>query len=117
MKNIDFILQPPEASWAYNTYWLYSVLILPESELNRDDLIRAMSLNGIETRPVFYPLHEMPIYKKYAKDNKFPNSKFISDHGICLPSASTAKLDDVIKVIRVLKTSLESLRLFKKTQN
>ena len=117
MKNIDFVLHPPEASWAYNTYWLYSVLILPESELNRDDLIRAMSLNGIETRPVFYPLHEMPIYKKYIKGNKFPNSKFISDHGICLPSASTASLEDVIKVSKVFKNIIESIRLFKKTQN
>ena len=91
--------------------------ILQKIQLNRDDLIRAMSLNGIETRPVFYPLHEMPIYKKYTKGNKFPNSKFISDHGICLPSASTASLEDVNKVSKVFKNIIESIRLFKKTQN
>lgn len=114
LKNIDYVVLPPEASWAYNTYWLYTILLLPESGLKRDDLIRSMALNGIETRAVFHPLHLMPIYEKYKVGKTFPNSEYISQYGICLPSASTSSEKEVFKVTQVFKTTLESLFLSKR---
>ena len=46
-------------------------------------------MNGIETRPVFYPLHQMPIYQKYSGNGSYPNSCAISECGLSLPSAVT----------------------------
>lgn len=114
LQDLKFVVLPPEASWAYNTYWLYTILLLPECGLKRDDLIRSMALNGIETRGVFYPLHLMPIYEKYTRGNTFSNSKFISENGICLPSASTTTEKEVQKVAQVFKTTLDSLFLSNK---
>lgn len=111
LQNLEYVVLPPEASWAFNTYWLYTILLLPESGLKRDDLIRSMALNGIETRGVFHPLHLMPIYEKYTGGKSFPNSRFISEHGICLPSASTTSEKQVQKVAQVFKTTLDSLFL------
>ena len=105
-RNINHIIQPYEAPWAYNTYWLYTVLISPEFGISRDEIIRFMSFNEIETRPVFFPLHEMPIYKKYTKGNFFPNSKLISEQGLCLPSAYNTSNEDIEKVVNIFKTML-----------
>ena len=77
-------------------------------------MIRSMALNGIETRAVFHPLHLMPIYEKYTGGKSFPNSRFISDYGICLPSASTTSEKEILKVSHVFKTTLESLFLTNK---
>lgn len=111
LSEISDIVLPAEASWAYNTYWLYSVLILPASGINRDELIRSMALNGIETRAVFYPLHNMTIYEKYTNNKSFPNSEYIAQYGICLPSASSTTETEVIKVAEVFKNTLKSFSL------
>ncbi len=108
LNAIENIVLPPEASWAFNTYWLYSLLILPESGLDRDLLIRSMAFNGIETRAVFFPLHAMDIYKKFTHNKSFPISKYISEFGICLPTASTTTEFEVSKVVEVFKTSMRS---------
>jgi perosamine synthetase len=113
LKDIKGIVLPPEASWAFSTYWLYSLLVLPESGLDRDLLIRSMSLNGIETRAIFIPLHAMNIYKQYTCNKTFPISKYISEYGICLPTASTTTDHEVSKVVEVFKTSMRSIVLKK----
>ena len=53
----------------------------------------------METRPVFYPLHIMPPYKKYIKSGvKFPNADYVSQNGLSLPSSVTlsdSELDSI----------------------
>ena len=44
-----------------SSYWLTSILT-EESQI-KDDLSDFLSLSGIETRPLFYPAHTMPMYK------------------------------------------------------
>ena len=39
--------------------------------------------NGIETRPMFTPMHMLPMFESNAS---FPNAKRISETGINLPS-------------------------------
>lgn len=72
-----------EAPNSFNSYWMCSVLI-PESS-QRDELREYLAEAGIETRPLFYPVHEMPIYERYTKE-KFPVAHNISYRGINLPS-------------------------------
>ena len=50
----------------------------------RDPLREHLSDNGIETRPVFYPAHSMPMYAKFFR--RMPNAEFIASCGINLPS-------------------------------
>ena len=44
---------------------------------------------GIELRPTFYSLSEMPPYKKFKKSLNLENSKLLSKNGISLPSSPT----------------------------
>ena len=41
---------------------------------------------GIETRPIFYPIHKMPMYHNPKFEGDYPNADKISKYGISLPS-------------------------------
>lgn len=69
-----------------NSYWLYTLTLLGTLKSHRDQIINYLMLHGIETRKVFYPMSEMPVYKKYLKKIKFKNSNEIHESTICLPS-------------------------------
>ena len=49
---------------------------------------------NIETRPFFFPMNKQKILKKLKlvnKNEKFPNSEYISKYGIYLPSSINLK--------------------------
>ncbi len=92
---------PPQAPWATNVYWLYSILIQPERfGRDRDDLIAYLKSRGIDTRPLFPPLHQQPIY---ATGQRLPVSEHLSSVGISLPSAVTLTGADVHRIIEEIR--------------
>ncbi len=98
------ITLPPSAANATNTYWLYTLL----AETNdRDGLLDKLQKNGIEGRPVFYPLHQMPVYQPYAT-GQYPNSASISARGLSLPSSLTLTEADVATIAGLLLHVLKS---------
>lgn len=82
----DKIELPPEAFWAKNVYWMYS--ILTENRNVRDGLMRFLKEKGIETRSFFYPVHQQPIYQHLAKGSSFSVADELSERGINLPSGN-----------------------------
>jgi perosamine synthetase len=65
-----------------HTYWMCS--ILTENAKSRDSLRHHLENAGIETRPLFNPVHTMPIYP--GRKGDFPIAENLSDCGINLPS-------------------------------
>lgn len=54
--------------------------------ISRDAVIERMKIQGIETRPGFYPFSIMPPYQQFKKsENEIENSVRISKRLICLP--------------------------------
>ncbi len=97
----NFII-PPQESWAINGYWLYTAILKESANISRDTLMEKMLKNGVETRPAFYPLHEMPPYKNYPSKSSFENSKHISAQGISFPSSvniSQEELDNIAQAL------------------
>jgi len=63
LADIPGISLPPQAEWAVNVYWLYSILVDEKTYgMSRDQLIALLTENGFETRPFFPPVHMQPIY-------------------------------------------------------
>jgi perosamine synthetase len=77
---------PPCAAWADNVYWMYSVLVEEDYGLERDAVMDRLRQRGIETRPVFYPIHTLPMYNQ---GQRFPIAEDIGRKGINLPSGAT----------------------------
>ena len=98
-----FIL-PPQESWATNGYWLYTALVKESSKVTRDTLMEKMLKNGIETRAVFFPLHEMPPYKNYPTKSTFENAAYISKQGISLPSSVNITTEELHNMEHALRS-------------
>jgi len=64
-----------------HSFWMCSILV-PASKF-RDPLRKRLSDNGIETRPLFWPVHQMPVY---ATGEEFPVAQDLSSRGLNLPS-------------------------------
>lgn len=81
--------------------WLVS-LLLPEGT-DRTKVMGRMQENGVDTRPVFYCAHQMPMY---SNSEHFPVSEAIAAHGISLPSYPTLSSADVARVVETLANAL-----------
>ena len=73
-----------------HVYWMTSIVISDEVTKERDQIMCEMEEKNIEMRPLFYPMHKMPVYR----DNSLclPVAEKLSSRGISLPSHS--KMDE-----------------------
>ncbi|HEX5038512.1 MAG TPA: DegT/DnrJ/EryC1/StrS family aminotransferase [Candidatus Limnocylindria bacterium] len=93
------ITAAPEQPWAETVYWLYSALL--PSGVDRDRVMALLAEEGIETRPFFYPLHEMPPYR--ADASGFPVATDLSRRGMTLPSFYRMGEADVAAVVGAVR--------------
>jgi perosamine synthetase len=71
-----------QSKFTLHSYWMCTILI-PE-KTNRKEFRIYLAENGIETRPMFYPIHTMPIYKSI--NERHPVAESLSLRGLNLPS-------------------------------
>ncbi len=79
------------ANWARNTYWLVCAEFPGLDHPKRDMLIEALRTNGIDTRPYFYPMSDMP----YLVSAPTPVAHAVSQIGLSLPTYIGLTSDDV----------------------
>ena len=104
----DVVEIQPEMPWASNVYWLPTFLLNSYLDSGpRDSLMKLLSKGGVESRPVFYPLNEMPPYKT---NEPFPNSNYISYHGISLPVSNGFDEQDIRFISELVIASISKLR-------
>ena len=66
--------------------------------------------NGIEARPIFYPMNMMKPYKRYInKKEKFPVSENLFNSSISLPSAYDVNKNDINMISNFLKNFQNSI--------
>jgi perosamine synthetase len=112
LRTLGDIALPPEESWAYNGFWLYSCLVQEGFGMERDELMEKMTRNGIETRPLFYPLHEMPPYVQYIRPGqRFDVSTRLSRAGISLPSSVTITREEQNSVLDAMRAIHDTRKL------
>ena len=61
---------------------------------------------GIETRPFFYPLSEMPPYEKFSRED-FPIVENISKNGLSLPTSANLRQNELDSIIEALIKTLK----------
>jgi perosamine synthetase len=81
-----------EVQGIFHSYWMVNFLV--NNYKDRDKLRDHLKKNGIETRPVFFPIHTMPIYRN--NKHKFPVAEDIARRGITLPSYPGLTREDVL---------------------
>ena len=72
----------PNALWADNVFWMLCLEAFDMEESSRNDLMTFLKSKGIDSRPYFYPISDMPMYQSAST----PVAHQISQRGINLPS-------------------------------
>ena len=101
LKNIKGITLPIEKEWARNVHWLYSIVVEDEYGISRDDLIKILGKNQIETRPFFMPIHKMPPYRD-CNHGDLCVTEELSKKGLNLPSSVGIRKEEIEKVCEVI---------------
>ena len=87
-----------EAPDTVHSYWMVSVLV--EHPEHREPLRKHLADAGIETRPLFYPVHTMPMHSKNFR--RHPVAEDLAWRGINLPSfpgLSDVQINFIVKSI------------------
>jgi perosamine synthetase len=91
-----------EQSWATSAFWMFNI-VLP-AEVDRAETMAALARQGIDSRCVFYPLHQMPPYRELgAPGETFACADELGGRGLSLPSATTlteAQIETVCRAVR-----------------
>lgn len=74
-----------------SSYWLATCLFQNTADLKKVEL--AFQQNHIDFRPLFPPVHKMPMY--YSQKAECPISDDIASRGLCLPSSPNLNADDI----------------------
>ena len=102
LRGLPVAFQRPMAG-VESSHWLVSVLLPPGAD--RDAAQREMAARGVDTRPVFFCAHEMPMY---AKGERFPVAEDIAARGLSLPSYPTLEDADLDRVADALGAALRA---------
>src|SRR5215212_2137739 len=89
-----------EASWAFSTSWLYTILI-NEREYGVDShaLLEQLNRSGIQSRPLWQPLHRSPAHSlSPAYEIKVADD--IHREGLSLPSSVGLSEQEMARVVK-----------------
>jgi pyridoxal phosphate-dependent aminotransferase EpsN len=101
--DLDGIELMPQAAYGLHTNWLSCFLIAePQFGCSRDELIRALDREGIESRPVWKPMHLQPLYQ-HCECFGGAVAEDLFRRGICLPSSSNLTREDQAAVIDAVR--------------
>ena len=97
----------PQAAepWTRPVLWMQTVMLRAGGEVERDTVMRTLDLAGIETRPVFYPMHLLPPYREDPA--LYPNATRCASRGMNLPTHGLLTEADVERICRVLEATLD----------
>lgn len=103
LKDAKGIILPVEKEEIVNVNWLYSIIIQDEYHISRDKLIIKLRENGIQSRPFFMPVHNMPPYRN-CKHGDMTITEELASKGINLPSSVGLKEEEIKLICRVIQS-------------
>jgi len=104
LKQFDTIQFLEEPEGFHSNRWLTTIVM--ESYEQREHLRLALLTDDIESRPLWKPLHEQPIFKNYPNQLNGVSSELFSK-GLCLPSGSNLTDEDRSRIMNVILKALK----------
>ena len=95
------ITLPPILEWADPVTWQYTILL--SNRQVKEKIIECLKDKGVDTRPMFYPIHMMPPYR--GKE-QFPVAEDLSVRGISLPSSPNLKGSQLDYICNCIEESI-----------
>lgn len=80
LRGIPGLTQMPEADWAHSAFWLYTLLVAEDSR----PLLESLAAQGIQTRPLWQPLHRSPAHP-WGAGSHLPVADALHRRALSLP--------------------------------
>ncbi len=90
----------PEIGDVKHSYWMCSILV--DDPSSREPVREKLEKEGVETRPVFFPVHTMPMYS--SRYQKHPVAESLGWRGINLPSYPDLEEEQVDYICSLIKS-------------
>lgn len=105
LRNVEGLILPSEAEWAWNVYWVYGVVVKEDFGMTKDVLRKRLAKKGIETRDFFAPMHWQPVFAKMGLfvNESYPVAEKLSRQGMYLPNGVTLTDEQVLTVCEAIK--------------
>jgi len=91
LKDIDLLQLNGQKSWAKNIYWMTSIVLSKNIPMTRDQFIIELGQRNIDSRPIFYPISDFPMFKSQSN----PAAYHIGLRGINLPSGHNRTEEEI----------------------
>lgn len=91
--------------------WLYTLLLAEKAGIGRNEVADRLLRNGIETRPTFYPLPEMPAFARYSRGMTYPAANSIASRGLSFPASVVLTENDLASICQATKAIVHVRRL------
>lgn len=100
----------PEATFGRSTRWLTALTLDPElAGATREDLRLSLQARGIESRPLWKPMHLQPVFEGCRVVGGAVGSRLF-EQGLCLPSGSNLEEGAQDEVLEIARQTLCSWR-------
>ncbi|TVR44089.1 MAG: pyridoxal phosphate-dependent aminotransferase [Bacteroidia bacterium] len=109
LKDVPGISFLPEPDGFFSNRWLSSILVDPAQTggITREAIRLAMEKENIESRPIWKPMHQQPVFASFPFFSTGVSDKLFQQ-GLCLPSGSSLTPTDRERIAKVLRRVLET---------
>ena len=98
-SNINF---QKESTNSLHSFWMISIIV--DNKKLRDEIRLKLKNNNIETRPLFPPIHSLPMY---LDGNSYQIAESLSEKGINLPSYPGLNINQVSTICKIIKKTIK----------
>lgn len=105
LNDLEGIQFMPDNEWDEANYWLSAALLT--GEVRPLDVMEALEVENIESRPVWKPMHMQPYFNDFDFVGKGISEELFIN-GICLPSDSKMTMEDLERVALVIRSVWEN---------
>lgn len=99
LKDIDGVILNRHMPWATPCYWMVCVELDGLFDEKRAQLMAALKMRGVDSRPYFYPMSDMPFFKQADT----PVAHDVYQRGLNLPTYVGLTEADVKTICKILR--------------
>lgn len=99
LEGVSFMPEHEERT----NYWLSVIQLSDECPVKPLDVIVALEKEDIESRPVWKPMHQQPVFEKYDYIDNGDVAATLFRRGVCLPSDTKMTADDLARICEIIR--------------
>lgn len=109
LSDLPMLQLPVERAWAKHVYWVYAVQLRPDFPLDAPEVMRRLKAAGVDSRPVFVPLHLQPVFHNmgFLENQSHPHSEEAMRRAFYLPSGTPLTLAQIERVCEIMHQVLK----------